>query len=204
MFNTGLEVKYFLKMEGITLKNEKKLGARNRILESAWNILQEKKDPNAVTVRDIAAQADVGIGLINYHFESKDKMLMEAAGNAMKMVALVWKDLAENEETDPKEALFQMLTQLSDMGSDYEYLIKMAARFELLEGEISTPLFILPYVKRITGLDDTGAKLAAFALVAAIQSAVLRINTFGEYSGYNIQEKKERDKMIARLIEVCL
>ncbi|MDF2615193.1 MAG: TetR-family transcriptional regulator [Clostridia bacterium] len=191
-------------MKGITLKNEKKLDARTRILESAWNILQEKKDPNAVTVRDIAARAEVGIGLINYHFESKDKMLMEASGNAMKMAAAVWQDLADNEETDPKEGLFQMLTQLSDMGSDYEYLIKMAARSELLEGEVSTPLFILPYVKRITGLEDTEARLAAFALIAAIQSAVLRTDVFEGYSGYNIQDKKERDKMIAKLIEVCL
>ena len=191
-------------MEVITVRNEKKLGARDRILESAWNILREKKDPNAVTVRDIAARANVGIGLINYHFKSKDKMFMEAAGNAMKMTAEAWKSLEENKEIDPRESLLQMLTQLCDMGSEHKYLTKMAARSELLEGDVSTPLFILPYVKRITGLDDTAAKLTAFALITAIQSALLRIHAFGEYSGYNIQDKKERDLMIANLIEICL
>ena len=191
-------------MDGMNLENTKKGEARARILESAWNILQEKKDANAVTVREVATRAEVGIGLINYHFESKDKMLMEAAGNAMKIAAMKWEEVEKDNTLYPKESLFQMLTQLSDMGSEHEYLIRMAARLELTEGEIGTPLFILPYVKRITGFEDTQAKLVAFVLITAIQSAVLRIDAFGRYTGYNIRNKDDRDKMIAKLIDICL
>jgi AcrR family transcriptional regulator len=202
MFN--INQNKIIQMDGIVLKNEKKREARVRILESAWDILQEKKDANAVTVREVAARAEVGIGLINYHFDSKDKMLMEAAGNAMEIAAMKWEEFEKENTLDPKEGLFQMLTQLSDMGSEHEYLIKMAAKLELIDGEIGTPLFILPYVKRITGFEDTQAKLAAFVLITAIQSAVLRIDAFGQYTGYNIKNKNDRDKMIAKLIEICL
>jgi AcrR family transcriptional regulator len=191
-------------MDGMNLENTKKGEARARILESAWNILQEKKDANAVTVREVATRAEVGIGLINYHFESKDKMLMEAAGNAMKIAAMKWEEVEKDNTLHPKESLFQMLTQLSDMGSEHEYLIKMAAKLELIDGEIGTPLYILPYVKRIKGFDDTQAKLAAFVLITAIQSAVLRMDAFGQYTGYHIKNKDDRDKMIAKLIDICL
>ena len=190
--------------DGMILENAKKIGARKRILESAFHILQEKKDPDAVTVREVAARAEVGIGLINYHFESKDKMLMEAAGNAMSKAAKQWKELEGDDSIDPKETLFQMLSQLSDMGSEYIYLTKMAARFELVEGEVGTPLFILPYVKRITGFEDLKARLIAFALMSAFQSAVLRPEAFEAYTGFRIQDKKERDEIISQLINACL
>lgn len=188
----------------IGLEQEKKQAARARILEAALVILHEKKTPETVTIRDIAEKADVGIGLINYHFKSKDSMLMEAIGSEMEKVAFTWKSMVENGEGDPRLNLCQMLVQLSDMGAEQMYLLKIAAHFELLEGAVNTPNFIVPYVKSITGLDTSAAKLVSFALISALQSAVLRQEAFKNYSGYDIEDKKQRDELVFKLVDACL
>jgi TetR/AcrR family transcriptional regulator, regulator of cefoperazone and chloramphenicol sensitivity len=204
MFSKYFKAFTILQKDVVTLEQEKKQAARIRILEAALLILHEKKNPEAVTIRDIAEKADVGIGLINYHFKSKDRLLMEAIGSEMAMAADLWQSMAENDEEDPRENLFKMLVQLSDMGAEQMYLLKMAASFELLEGEVNTPHFIVPFVKRITGYDDLDARLVAFSLISALQSAALRQEAFKNYSGYSMEDKHERDELVYRLIDACL
>ena len=60
------------------------LDPRERILQAAIAILGEEADPESITVRQIAARAEVGTGLINYHFGSKDALLNEAIGTLMQ------------------------------------------------------------------------------------------------------------------------
>lgn len=173
---------------------------KQKILNAAWELLEETQDPNLVTVRRIAERAGVGIGLINYHFKSKDIMFMEATGEAMSKIANTWLSMSEVPGKSPKENLKNMLITLSDMGSDYMHIIVMAARFELLGGKIKTPLYILSFINQITGLDDTSGRLLAFSLISALQSAVQKPDEFRVYSGFDLRKKIERDKAIELLI----
>jgi AcrR family transcriptional regulator len=60
-------------------KTGSKKNARNRILEATIALLLETRDISALTVRTIAKKADVGIGLVNYHFGDKESLVREAA-----------------------------------------------------------------------------------------------------------------------------
>jgi AcrR family transcriptional regulator len=175
--------------------------ARHRILETAYKLLMEVKDPDKVTVREVAGRAEVGIGLINYHFTSKDMMLMEAVGSALAEVATRWREQATDESQDPRQQLRQMLYELTEMGAEHPYLIKLAARFELTEGSINTPRFILPYVLRMMGHDEHIARLIAFSIISNIQSASIRNEAFREYSGFNLFLRKDRQCYIDLLID---
>ena len=62
---------------------KKEQDARERIISSAIEILYEVSDIEKITVRQIAERANVGIGTINYHFNSKDNLLSFAIGEVM-------------------------------------------------------------------------------------------------------------------------
>ena len=48
---------------------------RERIIESTTQLIREHGGTEPVTTRDIAARAGVGVGLINYHFQTKEHLL---------------------------------------------------------------------------------------------------------------------------------
>lgn len=55
---------------------KKKNSTKERIVKSTIKLMQASKgNPRTITIRDIAQKAKVGVGLINYHFQSKDKLL---------------------------------------------------------------------------------------------------------------------------------
>ncbi len=48
-------------------------GIKEKIIHATIELIKKHGDISKITVRDIAANAGVGIGLINYHFQTKDE-----------------------------------------------------------------------------------------------------------------------------------
>ena len=48
---------------------------KERIIETATALIKQYGSAESVTMRDIAAGAGVGVGLINYHFQTKEHLL---------------------------------------------------------------------------------------------------------------------------------
>ncbi len=186
--------------KGERLMLEKTHDKRQRILTEAYRLLTEVKDAEKVTIREIAKRAEVGVGLVNYHFASKDAMLMEAIGSALAAVAIQWQASAEDLTVDPRTSLKNMLDQLMTMGAEHFHLIQLAAKFELTEGDVHTPSFILPFIRRITGLEDQEAKLVAFFIISNLQSATLRAPQFKAYTGLDLENAKDRTLYLERLL----
>ena len=61
--------------------------AKDRIFQAAVDLLNEETNPDDITVRRIAERAGVGIGAVNYHFQSKDNLLNQAVGALMQAEA---------------------------------------------------------------------------------------------------------------------
>ncbi|MBN1892017.1 MAG: TetR/AcrR family transcriptional regulator [Clostridiales bacterium] len=174
---------------------------KNKILVAAYEILREVRDPEKVTVREVARRAGVGTGLINYHFASKDAMMMEAFGKALSGVALRQSTATTGLQDDPRSQLRQMLSEWMEMGAEHFYLIRLAARFELTEGDMITPLFILPLILQITKKEEPIAKMIAFSMISNIQAAALRREQFRKYMGLDILDRRDRERYIDWLLE---
>lgn len=64
---------------------------KERLVEVTTRLIKEKQgNPDQITVREIAKRANVGVGTLNYHFQSKDnlieicvqKIIKETIGNS--------------------------------------------------------------------------------------------------------------------------
>lgn len=174
---------------------------KERILKAAYKLILEREEPKKVTVKDIAEQAGVGVGLINYHFKNKEYLMMEAVGAAMAEVAGGWQKMAESPLEDPKLMLKQMLMELIEMGARYRFLTEIAAKFELIEGPFHTPEFILPYVRQITGLDEQPARIKTLSLTTCMQAASLGNERFKGYAGLDLEQPSDRMTFVDTLIE---
>jgi len=179
------------------------LDAKNRIIKAAMELLEEEKDTGRITVRRIAEKAGVGIGLVNYHFKSKDNLLNESVNITMAEMADKLREVRSDEGAAPVERLKSMLKQLSGFAMKYYKLMQISLNYELLHGDLQVPYYILPILREIfgKGKDERELRLIAFQLITSMQVVLLRADTFLKYSGINIFDEAQRNESIDMMID---
>lgn len=176
--------------------------ARERIIQAATEILNEVSDIERITVRQIAARANVGVGSINYHFNSKDNLLIIAVGDVLAKMATGFLEQKNNMDKEPIERLKSMMKELCNVAVTNEKLIQFMLIQGILNGDMHTPLYLIPVLKEIFGTEKEEIELRIIALqilhpiqVAGISPAVFRM-----YSGIDLYDTVARNKFIDMLI----
>lgn len=183
----------------------KKEAAKRKLLEATASLLETTVNPDDITVRQIAETAGVGVGLINYYFESRDQLIHEAV--SMKMDSLAsFVDNQEEYTNDPIQYLKNLLISMSDIGMKDSKLNKISAEYELLNGDFSACLYLLPVLRKIYNgkKSETDLRLLAYQLIIVFQSIYIRQQAFHMYSGINIENKSERDLLISLIVDNLL
>ena len=111
-----------------------------------------------------------------------------------------------DKDLPPKEKLKQILILFSDLAIRYTHFTKIFLRYEMLENEISTPYYILPFIKSYYGnsKSEYEIKLIAFQIVSTLQLILLKSDDFIKYVGENVLEKENRDKIIRTQVDLLL
>lgn len=174
---------------------------KDRILSVAYDMLTETGDPKQVTVREICKRAEVGIGLISYHFPSKDAMLMEAVGSAMDKVIEKFGAFDKTAGLAPRMAFKNLLLEMMNFALEHVHLVKLSSRYELTEGEIRTPSHLIPYLESIIDNDESHLRMIAFSMVCNIQSAILRPDAIKSFIGLDISNREDRLRYIEWVLE---
>lgn len=178
------------------------LDAKSRIMKAAMEILDDEPEISRITVRRIAEKAEVGIGLINYHFQSKEKLLYEAVNVTMAQMAEEFRSSGKANEMEPLEFLKYMLIKLSDFALKYKKLTQISVSYALLQGDMEAEMYLLPSLRALYGRskDESELRLLAFTLVKAMQAMYIRADSFLKYSGIDILDEKQRNESIDMLI----
>lgn len=176
--------------------------ARNRLLKAAIDILDEEPDVSRITVRRLAERAGVGIGLINYHFQSKDRLLNEAVNVRMSQMAEEFRDVDKANEMEPVEFIKYMLKKLSGFALRYRKLIQISISFALLQGEMEAEMYLLPSLRAIYGRtkEESELRLIAFTLIKTMQAMYMRADDFIRFSGIDILDERQMNESVDRLV----
>lgn len=83
---------------------------RIKLIEAAGRLFAEKGF-KAVTVRDIAKQADTHLSALNYHFRTKEALYHEVLMEACRSDAISPEDQAQLLKLDPREALLLLVKE---------------------------------------------------------------------------------------------
>jgi len=175
--------------------------SRDRILKAAEEILAEVSEVEKITVRQIAERANVGIGLINYHFKSKDNLLSIAVGDAMAKMAVNF--TKPNSSLKPARRLKVMLKELFSYAENYEKLMQFSLTHSILNGEMEAELFLIPILKEIFGdkKDEMQLRIIAMQILLPLQAAGVDPSSFRVYSGIDLKSDEQRNDLIDTLVD---
>jgi len=176
---------------------------KERILQAATELLIEKQVSAQITTRQIAERAGVGIGLINYHYQSKDALLMEAYNRVFLAETLHWLDDRQAPQVDPLLRLKMMVQHTAEIALKNLAMAQVSLSYDLIKGRMETPTMLLPLLRQITAgkTDELSLRLMALALVSTLQAVMLRKEAFESYLGIDLEDPQQRQQMLDTLIE---
>jgi AcrR family transcriptional regulator len=185
--------------------------ARSRIMQAAIDIMREIGEVEEVTVRKIAKRAGVGVGLINYHFRSKENLIGEAVQFFQsREVMSGWEGQILFRPKNPNELVKTMVKSFADFMADFPHISRISILNDLhnpgREDNMSQTIQgLTPYIQEALGRNGKNGRAfrTAWVIVSTIQTIFLRAGQFSGFSGdggFDFFNKSERDAYIDDLV----
>ena len=176
--------------------------SRKKLLDTAIELLDEYDNPEKITVRLIAERAGVGMGMINYHFTSRDNLIFYAAMEQLNKVAEKYSGI-ESSGNNVVGNLKSLVKAICDVVIKNKKLSKIALEYELQNEEFGICLFLLPMLNQIFGKEKSEGeiKFIAIQILLPLQMAFLREDAIRHYMDLDINDKEKRDIVIEKAID---
>ncbi|HYE11729.1 MAG TPA: TetR/AcrR family transcriptional regulator, partial [Patescibacteria group bacterium] len=163
----------------------KKNSVKEKIVDATIELIGKSASIESVTIRDIAAKAGVGVGLINYHFQTKENLINQCVqkiiGNVISRFDVMYQGLT----MEPLDKLRFLTKATCTFLAQNQGISRISILSDLFAGNASdntaqTIEAYLPVIKEIWGDKKTKEEifLSTHILIAALQSAFLRRNVF--------------------------
>ena len=167
-------------------------------------------DVDKVTIRDITSRSGVSVGLINYHFGSKDSLIAACVQNIITGIITNFRPNIEVDNSlSPFEAakartigtacsvfdfLFEnpSISRVSIM-NDYDNFTSNTNTYRSIRGSAS--------VMGKSYKDEAQREFLAFTLVSTMQSAFLRALKEPVFMGYDFSKREDRHRYVKDLVE---
>lgn len=178
---------------------------KNQLIAATKELLLNEKNPEKITARQIASQANVNLAMINYCFGSKDELLKLAID---ELIAFEFNEYStiEQDGLQPKDKLKLLLYHVSSITMQYESITRLSIPYTLLHAPITLPDSVVPYLKEHFGnqKDEAFCNMLAYELVSFMQLVFYRAKDFHQYSGINLQDTKELQAFIDQQLDLLL
>lgn len=148
-----------------------------------------------ITTRAIAEQAGVGLGLVNYHFQNKDRLIELCVQRIIAGVIGGFEPPLKSGSGSERlkataKAVFDFLMENPAVSR-----ISILGDFRAPQAEDNTMRTAAGFLAT-AGVDSPEYRAAAFALTSTMQGAFLRREAGKSCMGYDIRIKEERDACI--------
>ena len=176
------------------------MSVKEKLVEITTQLIKEKNgNPELVTVREIAKRAEVGIGLINYHFQSKENLISVCVKKIISSV-IVGAKLVEN--SSPSERLKEAVKLPVDFVMQNQEISRVSVIDDLTNGHPNDNSFetlekYLFHVRNLRLNDDDYFRTVF--LLHGIQGIFLRWELYKNQ--FDFSDKTTRDKMLDGLVE---
>lgn len=183
--------------------DKKDQDARNRIIKATKEIIDETGSIDQITVRQIAERANVGVGLINYHYKSKDNLLGTVVSEEMAIMAGGFLKTGSDPGMDPVRKMKVMLKDLFSYGEKHKDHLKYIVTQSILNGDMQAQLTLVPILREIFGeqKDEINLRIIAMQILLPLQVTALSPQAFHFYSGIDLFDETQRNKFIDILVD---
>lgn len=185
---------------------------REAIIEATIALIEEKGEKiEAITVREICKKAEVGLGLLNYHFENKDKLIDLCVE---KIINGIVEKFAAIREQIQDCAPYEKLERLGNMTLTFLFEHDAVSKISIMT-DMRTPkendnthrtyLAFLPLVSACRpNWDDEKLKRKTFSLITTMQQIFLRREIILLTQGVDLRNTEERKRYHSQILKDIL
>lgn len=185
----------------------KKSSVKESIIDATIELIGECVSIESVTIRDIAAKADVGVGLINYHFQTKENLINLCVQKIIGNIINNFDKLYQSLTMEPLDKLRFLTKQMCLFLVQNQGISRVSILSDLLNGNCSdntsqTVEAYLPVMREVCGYkkSDEELKLLTHILTATLQSTFLRRDVFMQSTEVDFYDTEQRELLIDRII----
>ena len=172
-------------------------------------INENNGDVDKVTIRDITSRSGVSVGLINYHFGSKDNLITECVQRIITGIITSFKPNIEvGKDLSPFEAAKARTIDTACRVFDYLFENPSIARVSITSDynnftSNTNTYYSIRGSAAVMGKDykdESTREFIAFALVSTMQSAFLRALKEPVFMGYDFSKREDRNRYVVDLV----
>lgn len=183
---------------------------KETIIHATTELIQEcNGDVDKITLRKIAERAGVGLGLINYHFGSKEQLIVLCVQRIINNVVACFspdkKEYSARDGLADKERLADWAKQVYDFLFENHAISSISILGDMHNYHAESNSVYTQKGFSMAIRNDIGAerkRLLAFMLTSSMQVAFLSDNASKEILGYDLTDKRERDRFVDSIVEV--
>ena len=184
--------------------------AKESIIQATIELI-EVSDGNIrnITARSIADKGGVSLGLINYHFGSKDNLITICCNRIINMTLLSMSpemvDYAKEDGLTDQERLISFAKQTFEFIYENSSTVKISILSDLQDysPDCNSALTQKGFLLALRGdMSEVQKKHIAFSLASIMQAAFLAGDNAKQITGYDLKTKKQREKFIVDTVDL--
>lgn len=183
---------------------------REKIMNTALELVKSETDYAKITVRKIVSAAGVSLSAVNYHFGSKEKLINEV----VKRPILEFMASAENPYEKYADDPVKVFKEAVKLPAKYLAENPNIARISILS-DMSAPIgndlteqtvnYLMPAAKAaLSGLEQTDIEMELWGLVSLMQTAFLRSRSYLSQTGIDYFNERDRNRFLERYIDILI
>lgn len=183
---------------------DKNSNVKNHIIEVTTELIEQNNgNIKDITARMIAEKANIGLGLINYHFGSKEKLITECVQRIISQVVAGFY-MEQVFQTD-KERLAACATYVFNFLFEHSAIsrVSILGDFQNYTENCNSVLTQRGFSLSLkNGISDENKSIFVFILTAAMQAAFLGSETVRQLLGYDFTKTADRAAYIGKLVDI--
>lgn len=188
------------------------MDSKEALMQAATALINEKGERvEEITVREICKRANVGLGLVNYHFGNKDRLIELCVERIINGIVDRFRSMQE--ETRGLTP-FEKLTYLGNMTLAFLFEHYAISRISILSDmekpkeDDNTHRTYRAYLSLVSACrpdwDERTLERKTFCLIAAMQQLFLRHKLFLRIYGIDLTKAEEREAVHERILRDIL
>ncbi len=187
--------------------------ARERMVRVTTELLLEGKAPQAITVKEIIERAGVGMGMVNYHFQTKEHLVALAIERFMSFVVPTVKDmLLAHKELPPEDQLLLIVSEVADCitKSPGDSIARQAFLKNLTQGSkgdatiLAAEVLYEPMRRALPHCSEREVWVRLQMLVFTLEMALLRAPIMKEVSRLDFYNQRDRNDFLKQVTDILL
>ncbi|WP_160687586.1 TetR/AcrR family transcriptional regulator [Clostridium sp. C2-6-12] len=181
--------------------------AKERLIDVTIKMICQGKKPSEITVKDITETAELGNGMVNYHFQSKDNLIRLAVKKVMNCATNKLSEKMKTKENEsPIKRLTIILKEVVNFIADNSEISKIAILDDLENNKgtahlLSSEDAYNKCLKDLYGDDRHKLLIKNYLIAGYINYIFLKAEKIKNETGFDFYNKEDREKAIETLVD---